>query len=247
MSAWRALRQWEIDDGFLQAERYLGFGLRVEQTKRALLSFLMDARNRGKRIVGYGAPGKGNTLLNYCGIRTDFLEFTVDANPYKQGKYTPGTRIPIRAPEAIRQARPDYVLILPWNLQDEIRQQARLHQRVGRPLRRADPNSTGARLNSLSASTTAGRRVPKRRLALIADLLFIVTWRDIAIKYKQSMMGLLWAVLMPGIIVAAGMLVQFRMSQLSGRPFSLDALAAVCVKSCRGRSSSARSASPLTA
>ena len=86
-------------------------------------------------------------------------------------------------------------------------------------------------MNSLSASTTAGRRVPKRRLALIADLLFMVTWRDIAIKYKQSMMGLLWAVLMPGIIVAAGMLVQFGMSQLSGRPFSLDALAAVCVKS----------------
>ena len=119
-----ALRQREIDDGFLRAERYLGFGLRVEQTKRALLSFLIDARNRGKRIVGYGAPGKGNTLLNYCGVRTDLLEFTVDANPYKQGKYTPGTRIPIRAPEAIRQARPDYVLILPWNLQDEIRQQA---------------------------------------------------------------------------------------------------------------------------
>ena len=86
-------------------------------------------------------------------------------------------------------------------------------------------------MNSLSASSTAGRRVPKRRLALIADLLFMVTWRDIAIKYKQSMMGLLWAVLMPGIIVAAGMLVQFGMSQLSGRPFSLDALAAVCVKS----------------
>ena len=92
-------------------------------------------------------------------------------------------------------------------------------------------------MNSLSASTTAGRRVPKRRLALIADLLFMVTWRDIAIKYKQSMMGLLWAVLMPGIIVAAGMLVQFGMSQLSGRPFSLDALAAVCVKSLPGRSS----------
>jgi ABC-type Fe3+-hydroxamate transport system substrate-binding protein len=75
-------------------------------------------------VVGYGAPGKGNTLLNYCGIRTDFLDFTVDANPYKQGKFTPGTRIPILAPEAIREAKPDYVLILPWNLKDEIARQA---------------------------------------------------------------------------------------------------------------------------
>jgi hypothetical protein len=89
-------------------------------TKRKLLAFLIDAKQRGKKVVGYGAPGKGNTLLNYCGIRTDFLDFTVDANPYKQGKFTPGTRIPILPPEAIRQAKPDYVLILPWNLKDEI-------------------------------------------------------------------------------------------------------------------------------
>ena len=74
-------------------------------------------------MVGYGAPGKGNTLLNYCGIRSDFLDFTVDANPYKQGKFTPVTRIPILAPEALRQARPDEVLILPWNLKDEIVEQ----------------------------------------------------------------------------------------------------------------------------
>ena len=96
----------------------------MKQTKRKLLSFLIDAKERGKKVVGYGAPGKGNTLLNYCGIRTDFLDFTVDANPYKQGKFTPGTRIPILAPEAIREARPDYVLILPWNLKDEISAQA---------------------------------------------------------------------------------------------------------------------------
>jgi SAM-dependent methyltransferase len=114
------LRAQEVDDGFLTLDRYLGFDEQVRRTKRALLSFLIDAKERGKRIVGYGAPGKGNTLLNYCGIRTDFLDFTVDANPYKQGKYTPGTRIPILAPEAIREARPDYVLILPWNLRDEI-------------------------------------------------------------------------------------------------------------------------------
>lgn len=114
------LRQREIDDGFLTIERYRGFGEQVKATKRQILSFLIDAKQRGKKVVGYGAPGKGNTLLNYCGIRTDFLDFTVDANPYKQGKFTPGTRIPILAPDAIRDARPDYVLILPWNLRDEI-------------------------------------------------------------------------------------------------------------------------------
>jgi 2-polyprenyl-3-methyl-5-hydroxy-6-metoxy-1,4-benzoquinol methylase len=114
------LRQREIDEGFLTQERYRGFGEQVKATKRKLLAFLIDAKQRGKKVVGYGAPGKGNTLLNYCGIGTDFLDFTVDANPYKQGKFTPGTRIPILAPEKIREARPDYVLILPWNLKDEI-------------------------------------------------------------------------------------------------------------------------------
>ena len=83
----------------------------------------IEAKAAGRKVVGYGAPGKGNTLLNYCGIRSDFLDFTVDANPYKQGKFTPGTRIPILAPEALRQARPDEVLILPWNLKDEIVEQ----------------------------------------------------------------------------------------------------------------------------
>jgi SAM-dependent methyltransferase len=115
-----ALRRREIADGFLTLERYRGFGEQVRRTKRALLGFLIDAKQRGKTLVGYGAPGKGNTLLNYCGIGTDFLDFTVDANPYKQGKFTPGMRIPILAPESIREARPDYVLILPWNLKDEI-------------------------------------------------------------------------------------------------------------------------------
>ena len=118
------LRQREIDDGFLTLDRYRGFDEQVKHTKRKLLSFLIEAKESGKKVVGYGAPGKGNTLLNYCGIRTDFLEFTTDANPYKQGKYTPGTRIPILAPSAIREARPDYVLILPWNLKDEISAEA---------------------------------------------------------------------------------------------------------------------------
>lgn len=119
-----ALRNAEIADGFTRLERYRGFGDQVMATKRKLLAFLIEAKQNGKKVVGYGAPGKGNTLLNYCGIRTDFLDFTVDANPYKQGKFTPGTRIPILAPEAIRAARPDYVLILPWNLKDEISQVA---------------------------------------------------------------------------------------------------------------------------
>lgn len=114
------LRQHEIELGILTLDYYRGFDAKVKGTKRKLLQFLIGAKDDGKKIVGYGAPGKGNTLLNYCGIRTDFLDFTVDANPYKQGNFTPGTRIPIFAPEKIREARPDYVLILPWNLKDEI-------------------------------------------------------------------------------------------------------------------------------
>jgi hypothetical protein len=99
---------------------YSGYASRVEETKRALLEFLIGARREGKRVVGYGAPGKGNTLLNYCGIRTDFLDYTVDRNPYKQGRYLPGTHIPIFGPETIDETRPDYILILPWNLRGEI-------------------------------------------------------------------------------------------------------------------------------
>jgi hypothetical protein len=114
----------ERDAGLERIGTYTGFADAVARAKRDILGFLIDARNRGRRVAGYGAPGKGNTLLNYCGIRTDFLEFTVDRNPYKQGKYTPGTRIPILAPEAIRERRPDYLFVLPWNLKDEIVAQA---------------------------------------------------------------------------------------------------------------------------
>ena len=99
---------------------YANFGHRVEETKRKLLSFLIDAKERGETVVGYGAPGKGNTLLNYCGIRTDLLEYTVDRSPAKHGRYLPGTHIPVYRPEKIFETRPDYVLILPWNLRDEI-------------------------------------------------------------------------------------------------------------------------------
>ncbi|MGZ5360753.1 MAG: methyltransferase domain-containing protein [Solirubrobacterales bacterium] len=101
-------------------EGYSAFAPRVIETKWRLLEFLIKCRRDGKRVAGYGAPGKGNTLLNFCGIRTDLLEFTVDRNPYKQGQFLPGTRIPIRHPEALEQAQPDFILILPWNLTDEI-------------------------------------------------------------------------------------------------------------------------------
>jgi hypothetical protein len=102
---------------------YTSFETRVRETKLALLEFLLRARRAGQRVVGYGAPGKGNTLLNYCGIRADLLDFTVDRNPHKHGRFTPGTRIPIFPVEAIREARPDFVLILPWNLKSEIMDQ----------------------------------------------------------------------------------------------------------------------------
>lgn len=104
---------------------YEAFSHQVHATKRALLSFLIEARNAGRSICAYGAPGKGNTLLNYCGIGTDFLDFAVDRNPYKHGRFTPGMHIPIRPVEALDAARPDYVLILPWNLAPEIVQQMR--------------------------------------------------------------------------------------------------------------------------
>ena len=114
------LRAYELDEGLGRVEAYGRFTEQVKETKRGILEFLIGVRREGKRVVGYGAPGKGNTLINYCGIRTDFLDFTVDRNPLKQGKYTPGTRIPILAPEAIDEARPDFIFILPWNLKDEI-------------------------------------------------------------------------------------------------------------------------------
>jgi SAM-dependent methyltransferase len=104
-------------------DHYLSFGSKVEGAKRALLSFLISAKQEGKRVVGYGAPAKGNTLLNYCGVRTDLVDYTVDRSPHKQGHFLPGVHIPIYAPEQIRQTRPEYVLILPWNLREEVMQQ----------------------------------------------------------------------------------------------------------------------------
>ena len=117
------LRQRERDAGLNRLETYSTFAEQVKETKRKILDFFIQAKRDGKRIVGYGAPGKGNTLLNYCGVRTDFLDFTVDRNPYKHGKFLPGTHIPIYAPDKIKDAQPDYVFILPWNFKDEIVQQ----------------------------------------------------------------------------------------------------------------------------
>jgi SAM-dependent methyltransferase len=116
----RALRALEEARDYREIETYTAFEEQVRETKRKLLELLIAVKRSGHTIVGYGAPGKGNTLLNYCGIRTDFIEFTVDRNPYKQGRFLPGTHIPIYAPERIDEYKPDYILILPWNFKDEI-------------------------------------------------------------------------------------------------------------------------------
>jgi hypothetical protein len=109
--------------GLHELSGYEDFAARVAKVRRDLLRFLIDAADAGKTVVGYGAPGKGNTLLNHCGIRPDLLAYTVDRNPYKHGRFTPGSRIPILAPERIAADRPDYVLVLPWNLRDELVEQ----------------------------------------------------------------------------------------------------------------------------
>ncbi|MEO9339259.1 class I SAM-dependent methyltransferase [Mesorhizobium sp. SB112] len=118
-----ALLEREHRHGLTVVSTYTAFGERARRAKRDLLAFLIAAKNEGKTICGYGAPGKGNTLLNYCGIGPDFLDFTVDRNPYKHGRFTPGMHIPIRPVHALDEAKPHYILILPWNLKDEIVEQ----------------------------------------------------------------------------------------------------------------------------
>jgi hypothetical protein len=125
------LAEREEAAGVRTLEAYSSFRGQVGETKRALLAFLIAAKREGKTIVGYGAPGKGNTLLNYCGIRTDLLDYTVDRNPYKHGLALPGTHIPVFPPDKIAETRPDYVLILPWNLKDEIVEQLSYVRRWG--------------------------------------------------------------------------------------------------------------------
>jgi SAM-dependent methyltransferase len=124
-SAVDALLAHEKQRGFYEINTYTKFSPKVHQTKRQLLSFLIELKEKGARVCGYGAPGKGNTFLNYCGIGVDFLDFTVDRNPYKHGLFTPGMHIPIHPVSAIDDARPDYLLVLPWNLKQEIIEQMR--------------------------------------------------------------------------------------------------------------------------
>jgi SAM-dependent methyltransferase len=113
----------EEEAGLHAVDGYLQLRPRTEAVRHDLLRFLLNCRAEGKRVVGYGAPGKGNTLLNYCGIRSDLLEYTVDRNPYKHGRFTPGTRIPIYDPELIKKDRPDVIVALPWNLEPELTEQ----------------------------------------------------------------------------------------------------------------------------
>jgi SAM-dependent methyltransferase len=119
----KELKAREKASGFGRLDHYLSFGPQVEATKRKLLSFLIAAKQEGTRVVGYGAPAKGNTLLNYCGVRTDLIDYTVDRSPHKQGHFLPGVHIPIHSPEKVRETRPDYLLILPWNLREEVMEQ----------------------------------------------------------------------------------------------------------------------------
>jgi hypothetical protein len=114
------MRSREERAGHYDLSYYSGFGEQVKESKRQILDFFITARRQGKRVAGYGAPGKGNTLLNYCGIRTDFLDYTADRSPVKQGTFLPGTRIPVVAPDVIRETKPDYLFILAWNLKDEV-------------------------------------------------------------------------------------------------------------------------------
>ncbi len=118
-----ALKNREESAGFRLLENYFSFSEKVKETKRKILTFLIEAKRNGKSIAGYGAPAKGNTLLNYCGIRTDFIDYTVDRSPHKQSHYLPGTHIPIYNPDKIRETKPDYLIILPWNLKEEIVEQ----------------------------------------------------------------------------------------------------------------------------
>jgi hypothetical protein len=117
------LQSQERAAGFLKLDPYLTFSGQIAAAKRTLLAFLIEAKNNGKVIAAYGAPAKGNTLLNYCGVKTDFIDYTVDRSPYKQGHFLPGCHIPIMPPEHVRETKPDFMLILAWNLRDEVMEQ----------------------------------------------------------------------------------------------------------------------------
>jgi len=135
-----ALLAEEKRGGLQELATYKYFDDRMKQTKYALLEFLIKAKKEGHSIVGYGAPAKGNTLLNYCGIRTDFLDYTVDRSSQKQGCLLPGTRIPVYSPDKLQETKPDYILILPWNIQSEIIQQLNYTRQWGAQLLVAIPS-----------------------------------------------------------------------------------------------------------
>lgn len=119
----KGLKKLEISKGYQDLPLYQNFSEKVKTTKREILNLLINLKQNSKTIVAYGAPAKGNTLLNYCGIKTDFIDYTVDRNPLKQNHYLPGSHIPIKAPDKIRETKPDYIFILPWNLKEEIMDQ----------------------------------------------------------------------------------------------------------------------------
>ena len=153
----------ESEEGLRDPDRYAQFAEDVEESKRALLELLIRLRRDGKHVVGYGAPGKGNTLLNYCGIRTDFLDYTVDRNPYKHGRFTPGTHIPIEPPERIAETRPDAIVILPWNLAREIATQLAYTSEWGAQL--VVPIPTARVLEPAGVATDEGRALLRRATA----------------------------------------------------------------------------------
>jgi SAM-dependent methyltransferase len=138
----RRLIRKETVYGLNRQETYKIFSAKVRRIKQSFLEFLIDAKRKGKTIVGYGAPAKGNTFLNYCGVRTDFIEYTVDASPHKQNHFLPGVRIPVYAPKKITQTRPDYIVILPWNIKKEVMEQMREVRRWGGKFVTAIPKIT---------------------------------------------------------------------------------------------------------
>ena len=137
-----ALIRKEIVFGLHRFETYKQFSEKVKKTKQLFLKFLIEVKKRGQTVVGYGAPAKGNTFLNYCGVRTDFIEYTVDLSPHKQKHFLPGVRIPIYAPDKITKTHPDYVLILPWNIKNEVIDQMRSVRRWGGKFVTAIPKVT---------------------------------------------------------------------------------------------------------
>ncbi len=132
----------ERDRGLESMATYTAFAENVKETKRVFLEFLVEAKRAGKTIAGYGAAAKGNTLLNYCGVRGDFIDYVVDKNPYKQNRYLPGVHIPIAGPEKLAQTKPDYVLILPWNIKDEVLEQMKHIRSWGGKFAVAIPRAT---------------------------------------------------------------------------------------------------------